>query len=126
MSTSSKSNNTNDVATGVTRPYSRMLGRIKPSYLVLLALLPLFVYLFIFNQTYQDALRFILPGIAMTVTLTLTAYTLAFVWGLVLAGLQFLEGGPRSVLVFLVVGLLLGAAAHRDLSFAQAGIRAHR
>ena len=111
MSTSSKPDLSESVQTGLTRPYGRLLGRIKPSYLVLLALLPLFVYLFIFNATYQDALRFILPGIAMTVTLTLTAYTLAFVWGLVIAGLQFLEGGPRSVLVFLGVGLLLGAAA---------------
>ena len=96
---------------GVTRPYGRLLGRVKPSYLVLLALLPLFIYLFIFNSTYQDALRFILPGIAMTVALTFTSYTLAFVWGLVLAGLQFLDRGPRSTLVFLVVGLLFGAAA---------------
>ena len=96
---------------GVTRPYGRLLGRVKPSYLVLLALLPLFVYLFIFNSTYQDALRFILPGIAMTVALTLTSYTLAFVWGLVLAGLQFLEKEPRSVLIFLVAGSLLGAAS---------------
>ncbi len=114
MSTS-KSDNTNDVtndtAVGVTRPYGRMLGRIKPSYLVLLALLPLFIYLFIFNQTYQDALRFILPGIAMTVALTFTSYTLAFVWGLVLAGLQFLDKGPRSTLVFLIVGLFFGAVA---------------
>ena len=111
MSTSSKPDLSESVQTGLTRPYDRLLGRIKPSYLVLLALLPLFVYLFIFNATYQDALRFILPGIAMTVTLTLTAYTLAFVWGLVIAGLQFLEGGPRSVLAFLVVGALFGAAA---------------
>ena len=100
-----------NVQAGTVRPYDRLLGRVKPSYLVLLALLPLFVYLFIFNPTYQDALRFILPGIAMTVTLTLTAYTLAFAWGLVLAGLQFLEGGGRGVLAFLTVGLLLGAAA---------------
>ena len=110
MATSSKSDAAGNPKT-VTRPYSRMLGRIKPSYLVLLALLPLFIYLFIFNNTYQDALRFILPGIAMTVTLTLTSYTLAFVWGLVLAGLQFLGGEPRSVLLFLGVGLLLGAVA---------------
>ncbi len=111
MSSSSKPSNANDVTAGVTRPYGRMLGRIKPSYLVLLALLPLFVYLFIFNSTYQDALRFILPGIAMTVTLTLTAYTLAFTWGLVLAGLQFLEAGARSTFIFMIVGLLLGAVA---------------
>ena len=111
MSTSSKPDLSESVQTGLTRPYGRLLGRIKPSYLVLLALFPLFVYLFIFNATYQDALRFILPGIAMTVTLTLTAYTLAFVWGLVIAGLQFLEGGPRSVLAFLIVGALFGAAA---------------
>ncbi len=111
MSTSSKPDLSESVQTGLTRPYGRLLGRIKPSYLVLLALFPLFVYLFIFNATYQDALRFILPGIAMTVALTLTAYTLAFAWGLVIAGLQFLEGGPRSVFVFLGVGLLLGAAA---------------
>ena len=111
MSTSSKPDLSKGAQTGLTRPYDRLLGRIKPSYLVLLALFPLFIYLFIFNNTYQDALRFILPGIAMTVTLTLTAYTLAFIWGLVIAGLQFLEGGPRSVLAFLVVGALLGAAA---------------
>ena len=100
-----------EVQTGVTRPYSKMLGRIKPSYLVLLALLPLFIYLFIFNNTYQDALRFILPGIAMTVALTLSAYTLAFVGGLILAGLQFLQKGSRSVLAFLIAGLLFGATA---------------
>ena len=100
-----------NVPIGITRPYGRLLGRVKPSYLVLLALLPLFIYLFIFNSTYQDALRFILPGIAMTVTLTLTAYTLAFTWGLVLAGLQFLEGDTRSALLFLGLGLLLGAGA---------------
>ena len=82
------------------------LRRIKPSYLVLLALLPLFIYLFLFDSTYQDALRYILPGIAMTVALTLTAYLLAFVWGLVLAGMQFLPKGETSVRNFLIVGLL--------------------
>ena len=108
--TSSDHTRTDNLQNEVTRPYGSMLGRIKPSYLVLLALLPLFIYLFIFNNTYQDALRFILPGIAMTVALTLCAYTLAFVWGLVLSGLQFLQKGRRSVLAFLVAGLLFGAA----------------
>ena len=90
-------------------PPRNLFRRIKPSYLVLLALLPLFVYLFIFDDTYQDALKFILPGVYMTVALTFAAYLLAFVWGLALAGMQFLTKGKGDVRNFLIAGLVLTA-----------------
>lgn len=89
------------------------LRRIKPSYLVLLALLPLFIFLFIFDDTYQDALLFILRGggLQMTVALTFSGYLLAFVWGLALAGMQFLTKKPWDVRNFLLAGLGLSAVA---------------
>lgn len=92
----------------VRRPF---LHRIKPSYLVLLMLLPLFIYLFIFESNYQNALKFILPGIGMTVALTLTAYTLAFILGLALAGMQFMSKSANSVRNFLLMGLGFVAVA---------------
>ena len=86
--------------------------RIKPSYIVLLALLPLFIYLFIFNQSYQNALKFILPGIYMTVALTISSYILAFIIGLALAGGHYLKKGKRAVPIFTIISVLfLGAAA---------------
>ncbi len=85
------------------------LRRIKPSYLVLLALLPLFIYLFLFEQTYQDALRFIVPGIVMTLSLTFCGYILAFVLGLSLAGMQFLKKQPGTLRNFLVAGLVFAS-----------------
>ena len=90
-----------------------LLRKVKPSYLVLLALLPLFVLLFVADDTYQDALKFILPGIVMTVSLTFTAYTLAFVWGLALAGMQFLkkqEKTSRNYFFASAAILLLGSS----------------
>ena len=83
------------------------LRRIKPSYLVLLALLPLFIFLFIFNTTYQASLEFILPGIYMTVALTLTSYVLAFILGLALAGAQFLKKRRFDARNFFLAGLVL-------------------
>lgn len=88
-----------------------LLHRIKPSYLVLLMLLPLFIYLFLFESNYQSALKFILPGIGMTVALTFTAYTLAFILGLALAGMQFMGKGKNSVRNFFLIGLALVAIA---------------
>jgi polar amino acid transport system permease protein len=82
-------------------------SRIKPSYLVLLALVPLFIYLYIFDATYQSALRTILPGLGITIILTFTGYLLAFIWGLLLAGLQFLKRSETTVRNFLVVSSLL-------------------
>jgi len=74
-------------------------------------LLPLFIYLFLFDSNYQSALKFILPGIGMTVALTLTAYTLAFILGLALAGMQFMSKGAKSVRNFLLLGLGILAVA---------------
>ena len=90
-----------------------LFRRIKPSYLVLLALLPLFIFLFIFDETYNDALRFILQGggVQMTIALTFCGYFLAFVWGLALAGMQFLNKKPWDVRNFLLLGLGLSAVA---------------
>ena len=96
---------------GTALSHRTLLKRVKPSYLVLLLLLPLFIYLFLFNPAYQGALRFILPGVGMTVALTLTAYTLAFVWGLLLAGMQFLGKNDVSVRNFLLIGALLAGTA---------------
>lgn len=95
-----------------TTPSSGIFGRIKPSYLVLFAILPLFIFLFIFNETYQSALTFILPGIYMTVALTFTSYLLAFILGLALAGGQFLKKGLRDVRTFSLAALFfLGISA---------------
>ena len=84
-----------------------LFRRIKPSYLVLLMLLPLFIYLFSTQEIYQDGLKFILPGIGMTVALTFTSYTLAFIWGLSLAGMQFLTKQPQNPLQFLTAAVIV-------------------
>ena len=47
----------------------------------------------------------------MTVALTLTAYTLAFILGLALAGMQFMSKGAKSVRNFLLLGLGILAVA---------------
>ena len=90
---------------------SNPFRRIKPSYIVLLALLPLFIYLFIFNQSYQNSLKFILPGIYMTVALTITSYILAFIVGLALAGGHYLKKGKYAVRTFAFISTLFLAGA---------------
>ena len=82
------------------------LRKVKPSYLVLLALVPLVVYLFLYSPVYQSSLRFIFPGIGLTLLLTVFGYVLAAVWGLILAGMQFLKLGRGTLRGFVIAGAL--------------------
>ena len=92
------------------KPARGPLGRIKPSYLVLLALLPLVVLLFVREADYQQALRFLLPGLRFTLAVTLLGYLLASVLGLSLAGMMLLRLGRRTVPVYLAIAAVLGVA----------------
>ncbi|HEX7041269.1 MAG TPA: amino acid ABC transporter permease [Trueperaceae bacterium] len=95
------------------RPAGRPLGRVRPSNIVLLALLPLVVYLFASDADYQDALTFLLPGLRYTISVTLLGYGLAAVLGLSLALLLLLKPGKRTLPTFFVVacvGLVVGTA----------------
>jgi polar amino acid transport system permease protein len=86
---------------------------VRPSNIVLVALLPLVVWLFASNDNYQSALRFLLPGLRYTLSVTLLGYVLAAVLGLALALLLLLKPGKRALPAILGVGgagLVLGAA----------------
>src|SRR5690606_13564343 len=85
----------------------------RPSNIVLLALLPLVVYLFASDADYQAALRFLVPGLRYTVSVTLLGYALAAVLGLMLALLLLLKPGKRTLPAFFtvaVLGIVAGAA----------------
>jgi polar amino acid transport system permease protein len=86
-------------------------GRLRPSYLVLLAALPLVVYLFVSAPEYTRALAYIGPGLGITVAVTVAAYGGALVLGLGLAGLLLLKLGRRTLLTFgvFVLAALLGS-----------------
>lgn len=86
------------------------LGRIKPSYLVLLALLPLLLLLYIQNPDYNQALYFLLPGLQFTLSVALLGYLLAATLGLILAGMMLLRLKRRTVPVMLAVAAVLAAA----------------
>ncbi len=90
-----------------------VLGRIRPSYLILLTALPFVVYLFASSERYQAALKFLLPGVGTTVLVTVVAYLAASALGLLLAGLQLLRLGDHTLRNFLIgsAALLVGAAA---------------
>ncbi len=99
-----------------TQPSARQAGgplrRVRPSNIVLLALLPLVVYLFASDVDYQSALRFLLPGLRYTISVTLLGYALAAVLGLALALLLLLKPGKRTLPTFFAlggVGLVVGA-----------------
>lgn len=87
-----------------------VLARVKPSYLVLLALLPLVILVYVQDASYQRALRFVLPGLNYTIAVTLLGYLLASVLGLALAGMMLLRLGRWTVPLFLAVTALLGLA----------------
>lgn len=90
-----------------------LLRRVRPSNIVLVALLPLVVWLFASNDNYLSALRFLLPGLRYTLSVTLLGYVLAAVLGLALALLLLLKPGKRALPAILGVGgagLVLGAA----------------
>lgn len=88
----------------------RPLRRIRPSYLILLALAPLAVWLFYGVEDYRAAFEFIAPGIWTTILVTVLAYIGACVLGLGLTGLLLAKSGPRTLPVHLLVwtALLLG------------------
>lgn len=90
----------------------RPLRHVKPSYLVLLALLPLIVWLFASTDSYRQALAFILPGLRFTILTTIFGYLVASVLGLVLAGLMLLKTGRNTIRNFLLAALVfaLGSA----------------
>lgn len=83
----------------------------RPSNIVLVALLPLVVWLFATDADYQAALRFLLPGLRYTLSVTLLGYALAAVIGLALALLLLLKPGKRTLPAFFAlaaVGILVG------------------
>ena len=86
----------------------RPLRNVKPSYLVLLALVPLIVWLFLDNDLYRRSLDFILPGLRFTILTTIFGYMVASVLGLILAGLMLLESGDHTVRNFIIGAALLG------------------
>ncbi|HET8986672.1 MAG TPA: hypothetical protein VFN03_13030, partial [Trueperaceae bacterium] len=91
-------------------PVTRRRGpfaSVRPSYLILLTAAPFVVYLFLTADSYQRALRFLAPGIGTTILVAVVAYVAASILGLVLAGLQMLRLGTRTVAVFAGAGGLL-------------------
>lgn len=89
----------------------RIFRKIRPSYLVLAALVPLVIWLFWGVADYRAALDFILPGVWTTVLVTVLAYIVAAVLGLGLAGLLVAKLGDRTLKLFMVAVLLSGLAA---------------
>lgn len=96
---------------GKGKPDRNPLRHVKPSYLVLLALLPLVVYLFVSSDDYRRALAFILPGLRFTVLVTVFGYLVAAVLGLALAGMLLLPRGAHTVRNFLVAAAVLAAGS---------------
>ena len=89
----------------------RVLRRVRPSYLILLFALPLTVYLFATVEDYKAAFAFIAPGLLTTVEVTVIAYLLAAILGLVLAGMLLLKAGRWTLPTFLILALLLAGAS---------------
>lgn len=87
------------------------LGRIRPSYLILLSALPFVIYLFATSDSYRSALAFILPGLRTTALVTVVAYLSASFLGLGLAALQLLRLGEHTVRNFLVGAVILVAGS---------------
>lgn len=78
------------------------MRRMRPSNIVLLALLPLVVYIFVSDLDYRAALRFLLPGLQYTITVTVLGYALAATLGLVFALLLLLKPGERTTRVYAI------------------------
>ncbi|MEM6427690.1 MAG: amino acid ABC transporter permease [Deinococcota bacterium] len=90
----------------------RPLARLRPSYFVFLTALPFALYLFFTAPSYQNALRFIAPGLLVTVIVTVVAYVVASLLGLGLAALLVLQTKSRTVLVYsLLVAALAGLSS---------------
>ena len=85
----------------------------RPSYIVLLALLPLIIYIFVSDLDYRAALKFLLPGLQYTITVTLLGYALAATLGLIFALLLLLKPGERTTVTYsalAAVALAIGGA----------------
>ena len=89
------------------RPSRNPLKRIRPSYLILLLLVPAVVYFFATTATYQRALAYLVPGLSVTVAATVFAYIAACILGMILAALASLNIGERTVVRFAVAGAIL-------------------
>lgn len=87
------------------------LGRIRPSYLILLAAVPFVIYLFFAVPDYKDALAFIAPGLGTTIIVTVFAYIIAAILGLGIAGLLLLKRGQRTLGIFSAVSLVLSVGS---------------
>jgi polar amino acid transport system permease protein len=92
-------------------PRRNPLKRVRPSYLILFLLVPVVVYFFATTASYQRALKFLVPGLYVTVVATVLAYLAACVLGMILAALASLNIGERTVLRFAIAGAVLLAAA---------------
>ncbi len=93
------------------RPTRNPLKRIRPSYLVLLLLVPFVIYFFATTSTYQRALSYLVPGLSVTVAATVLAYLAACILGMILAALASLNIAERTVLRFTIAGAILLLAA---------------
>jgi polar amino acid transport system permease protein len=89
----------------------RILRRIRPSYLILLAAVPFVIYLFWGVSDYRAALQFIAPGIGTTVIVTVFSYIIAAILGLGIAGLLLMKQGRRALAAFMILSLLFSAGA---------------
>jgi polar amino acid transport system permease protein len=87
------------------------LKRIRASQLILLSTLPFIIYLFVSSMGYRDALRFIVPGIGTTILVAVLAYLSSSILGITLAGLLLLQMGEKTLLRFLIAGLILSLAS---------------
>src|SRR5690625_438858 len=85
----------------------RVLKRICAGYLVLLLAVPFVFLLFSGAGRYQDALRFILPGIGTTLLVTVLAYIAAAVLGLALAAILLLRSAEKTLARHLVAAVIL-------------------
>ncbi len=82
-----------------------------PSTFILLSALPFVIYLFVTAPDYQRALAYILPGLGLTVLVTVLAYFSAMVLGMGLAGLLLLKCGRWTNLQFGILALLAALAS---------------
>ncbi len=96
---------------GPAQPRRGLLGNLRPSYIILLTALPFVLYLFLTADSYTRALRFILPGVGTTALVTVSAYLAASALGMILAALQSLKLGPRTVLGWVLGAAVLAAVA---------------
>ena len=92
-------------------PLRSLLSRIRPSQLILLSALPFIIYLFLSTSDYQDALKFIVPGILTTVIVAIAAYLVSGILGITLAGLLMLKLDEHTLKRFGIAGIILALAS---------------